>query len=164
MDWRWMWGESPIEAAGRSLILPYESDPTFGCSASVVRRWRVLLWRTCLRRRRSRPGFVDRHYRLSCGRIPHEELTGRHPRKEEKRPVAKIGESFRVFATRRSSRRRQQLERPRFDSASEVPPQFQSPMRLPATVATASLPHLLRVPVQACLQVHRVHSRSNLNH
>src|ERR1017187_9063944 len=59
------------------LFYRHEYVITHSCPASLVRRRRVLLWRSRHRRQRAWPGSVDMPYRLSHGRIPQlEKLTG----------------------------------------------------------------------------------------
>ena len=58
------------------LFLNYESIAPDTYSASRVRRWRLLLWRSRLRRRRDWPDSGDMPYHLFHGRIPYEKLTG----------------------------------------------------------------------------------------
>jgi len=59
------------------LACRHEYIITLGCPASLVRRRRVLLWRSRHRRQRAWPGSVDMPCRLSHGRIPQlEKLTG----------------------------------------------------------------------------------------
>src|ERR1039458_2605359 len=56
--------------------MSHESIAPDTCAARLVRRWRLLLWRSRHRWRRAWPDSGDMPYHLFHGRIPHEKLTG----------------------------------------------------------------------------------------
>src|ERR1039457_6131627 len=58
----------------RRVILRHELIITRGCSASLVRRRRVLLWRSRHRRQWAWLGFANIPRSLSRGRVPSEKL------------------------------------------------------------------------------------------
>ena len=66
--------KTPWKPCGGVLSYQHESIITHGCSASLVRRRRVLLWRSRHRRRRPWLGFADMPRRLSHGWVPFERL------------------------------------------------------------------------------------------
>src|ERR1017187_7712920 len=66
--------KTPWKPCGGVLSYQHEYIITHGCSASLVRRRRVLLWRSRHRRQRAWPDSGDMPCRLSLGRIPHEKL------------------------------------------------------------------------------------------
>jgi len=66
--------KTPWQPRGAVLCCRHESIITRGCSASFVRRRRILLWRSCHWRRRPWLGSADLPRRLSLGRIPAEKV------------------------------------------------------------------------------------------
>jgi hypothetical protein len=66
--------KTPWKPCGGVLSYQHEFIITHGCSAPLVRRRRVLLWRSRHRRRRPWLGFADMPRRLSRGRVPFERL------------------------------------------------------------------------------------------
>ena len=66
--------KTPWKPCGGVLSYQHESIITHGCPASLVRRRRILLWRSRHRRQRAWPGFVDMPRHLYHGRVPFERL------------------------------------------------------------------------------------------
>src|ERR1017187_6292659 len=72
--------KTPWKPCGGVLSCRHESIITHGCSASLVRRRRVLLWRSRHRRQRAWLGPADLPGRLSRGRIAPKKLIERIPK------------------------------------------------------------------------------------
>ena len=66
--------KTPWKPCGGVLSCQHEFIITHGCSAPLVRRRRILLWRSRHRRRRAWLGFADMPRRLFHGRVPFERL------------------------------------------------------------------------------------------